>query len=94
MTSGVTGMSLMPFCVDVGAASSFFSTSRPQCGMVGFGADVIESSRCRGPMRIIACIEEQDVAKKILSHLGLPTEPLPTARAQAPPVTLKLFPAA
>jgi hypothetical protein len=32
--------------------------------------------------------------KKILLHLGLPAEPLPTVRAQAPPVTLKLFPAA
>ena len=42
-------------------------------------------------MRLIACIEEHDVAKKILVHLGLPAEPLPTARAQAPPVTLELF---
>jgi hypothetical protein len=33
-------------------------------------------------------------AKKILVHLGLPSEPLPTARAQAPPVTLELFPEA
>jgi hypothetical protein len=45
-------------------------------------------------MRLIACIEEQDVAKKIPIHLGLPAEPLPTARAQATPVTLELFPAA
>ena len=30
-------------------------------------------------MRVIACIEEQDVAKKILVHLGLPSEPLPSA---------------
>ncbi len=52
------------------------------------------STRCRGPMRVIACIEEQDVAKKILSHLGLPAEPLPTARAHAPPMTLELFPSA
>jgi hypothetical protein len=28
------------------------------------------------------------VAKKILEHLGLPAEPLPTARAQAPPAML------
>jgi len=45
-------------------------------------------------MRLIACIEEHDVAKKILEHLGLRAEPLPTLRAQAPPVTLELFPAA
>jgi hypothetical protein len=59
-----------------------------------FAVDVLECSRCRGPMRVIACIEEHDVAKKILVHLGLPSEPLPTARAQAPPVTLELFPGA
>lgn len=29
------------------------------------------------------------VAKKVIVRLGLPTEPLPTARAQAPPVTLE-----
>ena len=38
------------------------------------------------------CIEEQDVAKKVLVHLGLPAEPLPMARAQAPPVTLAQCP--
>jgi hypothetical protein len=32
--------------------------------------------------------------KKILEHLGLRAEPLSTLRAQAPPVTLELFPAA
>ena len=59
-----------------------------------FATDVLECSRCRGPTRVIACIEEHDVAKKILIHLGLPAEPLPTARARATPVTLELFPAA
>ena len=44
-------------------------------------------------VQLIACIEEPDVAKKILEHLGLRAEPLPTLRAQAPPVTLELFPA-
>ena len=45
-------------------------------------------------MRMIACIEEPDVARKILEHLGLRAEPLPTLRAQAPPVTIELFPSA
>jgi hypothetical protein len=31
-------------------------------------------------MRLIACIEEPDVAKKILEHLGLRAEPLPSLR--------------
>jgi ATP-dependent Lhr-like helicase len=56
-----------------------------------FGVDVLQCSRCQGKMRLIACIEEPDVAKKILEHLGLRAEPLPTLRAQAPPVTLDLF---
>ena len=45
-------------------------------------------------MRLIACIEEPEVAKKILEHLGLRAEPLPTLGAQAPPVALELFPEA
>ena len=56
-----------------------------------FGVDVLKCSRCQGQMRLIACIEEPDVAKKILEHLGLRAEPLPTLRAQAPPVALELF---
>ena len=56
-----------------------------------FGVDILKCSRCLGQMRLIACIEEPDVAKKILEHLGLRAEPLPTLRAQAPPVTLELF---
>ena len=59
-----------------------------------FGVDVLKCSRCQGKMRLIACIEEPDVAKKILEHLGLRAEPLSTLRAQAPPVVLELFPAA
>ena len=59
-----------------------------------FGVDVLKCSRCQGKMRVIACIEEPDVAKKILEHLGLRAEPLPSLRAQAPPVALELFSAA
>jgi hypothetical protein len=59
-----------------------------------FGVDVLRCSRCQGQMRLIACIEEHDVVKNRLVHLGLPAEPLPTARAQAPPVALELLPEA
>ena len=55
-----------------------------------FGVDVLQCSRCQGQMRLIACIEEPDVARKILEHLWLRAEALPTLRAQAPPVTLEL----
>ena len=40
--------------------------------------EVLECSRCQGPMRVIASIEEHDVAKKMLEHPGLRAEPLPT----------------
>ena len=59
-----------------------------------FRVDVLKCSCCLGPMRLIACIEEPDVARKMLEHLGLRAEPLPTLRAQAPPVALELFPEA
>jgi DNA-directed RNA polymerase subunit H (RpoH/RPB5) len=35
-------------------------------------------------MRAMATITEPSVVKKILSHLDLPTEPLPRARARDP----------
>lgn len=34
-----------------------------------FGVDVEVCPACEGAMRIIACIEDSDVIKKILSHL-------------------------
>ena len=77
--------------VDVGAVD--VSSGLGRAAEAGLGVDVLKCSRCLGPMRLIACIEEPDVAKKILEHLGLRAEPLPTLRAQAPPVTLELFPA-
>jgi hypothetical protein len=42
----------------------------------------------------VLLLDDDNVAKKIFEHLGLRAEPLPTLRAQAPPVTLELFPAA
>ncbi len=42
-------------------------------------------------MKVVACIEEPAVVKRILLHLGLPAEQLPDMRAQAPPVSLELF---
>jgi hypothetical protein len=36
-------------------------------------------------MRVLATVTEPSVVKKIVSHLSLPTEPLPRARARDPP---------
>ena len=56
-----------------------------------FAVDVTLCARGEGSMRVIACIEEPSVVTRILRHLGLSAVPLPTARAQAPPVDLELF---
>ena len=68
----------------------FGGARRVPCGSMSCSVLVVVD-----PMRLIACIEEPEVARKILEHLGLRAEPLPTLRAQAPPpVGLELFPEA
>ena len=50
-----------------------------------FGFDVLECPRCRGRFRLVAVIEDRTVARRILTHLGLPTE-VPSPRPpRAPP---------
>ncbi len=50
-----------------------------------FGFDVLACPRCGGRLRLVALIEEARVIRRILGHLGLPTE-VPAARpARSPP---------
>jgi cell division septation protein DedD len=56
-----------------------------------FAVDVMACSRCDGPMKVVAFLEEPTVVKAILTHLGLPAEPLPAVNAQAPPTTVEMF---
>jgi hypothetical protein len=50
-----------------------------------FGLDVLACPRCGGRLRLIALIERAAVIRRILGHLGLPTEvPLPRP-ARSPP---------
>jgi hypothetical protein len=39
-----------------------------------FAVDVLACPRCGGRMRVVATIEDRVVIRKILTHLGLPTE--------------------
>jgi len=39
-----------------------------------FGVDVLACARCGGRMRVVASIEDPVVVRKILTHLGLPTD--------------------
>ena len=49
------------------------------------GLDVVTCPRCGGRLRLIAVIDDPAVVKRILRHLGFPTE-IPEARpARVPP---------
>jgi hypothetical protein len=48
-----------------------------------FGFDVLACPRCGGRLDLIALIEDPSVIRRILSHLGLPTE-VPAARRARP----------
>lgn len=50
-----------------------------------FAIDVLTCPNCGGPRKLIALINDELVVRKILAHLGLPTEPPPMAPARAPP---------
>jgi hypothetical protein len=49
-----------------------------------FGFDVLACPRCGDRLELIALIEDPSVIRRILNHLGLPTE-VPTARPARPP---------
>jgi hypothetical protein len=56
-----------------------------------FDLDVLACPRCGGRMAVIATIEAADVLRKILGHLGLPTDPPAPLPARPPPAYLDLF---
>ena len=61
-----------------------------------FNIDIEVCGRCGGSVKVIACIEDQDIIDKILAHLrdkqqGSPTLPHLMPPSRAPPETLPLF---
>jgi hypothetical protein len=61
-----------------------------------FNIDIEACSRCGGSVRVISCIEDQDIIDRILAHLrdqeqGTPTLPHLAPPPRAPPRTLPLF---
>ena len=61
-----------------------------------FNIDIEVCSHCGGSVKVIACIEDQDVIDRILGHLrdkeqGTPTLPHLAPPTRAPPATLSLF---
>ncbi|MBC8434219.1 MAG: hypothetical protein H8D96_20105 [Desulfobacterales bacterium] len=58
-----------------------------------YEVDPLVCSRCQGSMRVIAFIEDEDVIKKILKHLGLwEVKHKPSPRANAPPFISDSYP--
>ena len=65
----------------------YAASSRVEWGVLlqrTYGFDALRCPRCAARMRVLATLSDLSVVKKILSHLGLPTEPLPRARARDP----------
>jgi hypothetical protein len=49
-----------------------------------FEVDVLSCAKCGGRLRVLAVIIEREPVRRILAHLGLPTEATPLARARDP----------
>jgi hypothetical protein len=49
-----------------------------------FSVDVMECPKCRGRLKVVAVITEREPVRRILAHLGMPTEPPLVARARDP----------
>jgi uncharacterized protein YbaR (Trm112 family) len=49
-----------------------------------YALDVLCCPRCKGPMRLIAVIDNELVARRILEHLGLPARAPPRGRRSRP----------
>jgi DNA-directed RNA polymerase subunit RPC12/RpoP len=50
-----------------------------------FAKDVLKCPRCGSRRLMLAAITDSTTVKRLLAHLGLPTEPLPVALAREPP---------
>ena len=49
-----------------------------------FGFDGLDCPRCKGRLRIMSVIEDRAVAKKVLDHMGMPSERRRFAPARDP----------
>ena len=50
-----------------------------------FEIDVLHCARCGGRLRFVAAIDDPEVVRRILGHLGLPTSIAPPLPARSPP---------
>jgi len=52
-----------------------------------FDIEVLACPRCGNRMRLVATIEDPRIVEQILTHLGLPSEPVRADPAQPPPAS-------
>jgi hypothetical protein len=58
-----------------------------------YEVDPLKCPKCQGSIRVIAFIEDEDVIKKILKHLGLwEVKRKPSPRSNGPPLILDAYP--
>ena len=85
---------------DTGPAPAFGRRSSPrphtnlrwaQLMQRSFGFAVLGCPRCGGRLRLIALIEDVRVIRRILGHLGLPTEVPAAQLPRAPPIAFERF---
>src|SRR5437870_13042750 len=69
---------------DLEATNVVDGVVHPSSYFSGFDLDVLACPRCGGRMSLIATIDDPRVIRKILGHLGLPTE-VPQPRPSHPP---------
>ena len=58
-----------------------------------FGVDVLKGPRCAGRLRLIALIDQPDVIRRILTHLGVSAEVPRLQPPRAPPAPVWMEPA-
>jgi hypothetical protein len=49
-----------------------------------FSVDLLECPKCHGRLRVLAVITEPEPVRRILAHLGMPSDLPPLARARDP----------
>ena len=92
---GAVGVAIAPLVTPLARGAG--TTARPRTNWLWaelmqrtFGFDVLACPRCQARLELIALIEDPRVIRRILNHLGLPTE-VPTAGpVRAPPLPLGL----
>ena len=45
-----------------------------------FAVDLLVGAKCEGPMRLVAFVDDERIAGKVLTHLGLPVRAPPRGR--------------